>query len=540
MRVGVWAVLVSALAVCVRGRESFDERLDLQTLPGGRVHAAFAFTLTSDDASLLHFQLLPRALLQPVGSLDVDAMQLSLTAGRWHYDTWGAPASTQAVASGAEVWASFRAQSTMPLATRWRRLTSALAGLFCTSLDAVDNTTSTSIPASYVWSDAPPNATALHAYLPSEAVCTENITPILKLLPCQGGAGLASLIQPHAVLSSEFHSVSVRVLRTGHGYTTEIAIEMVARPPRISSHGTDWTFASLFARSLQRACPVATSSAVHLSLPHGTPVAPEGRVADEIDLLDAPLDPFRGMVDEHVYDTRALDAYDGALSLSFHANAQGPFLRTGPLHATRQVLGYGQERNVVRLTLRNDLPAETITLVYYEQLPWVVFPLMHTMDTSLALHPNDEPDTVHYRADYDTPFVTNATYRPSSLRHHTGSLELALRVPSKSTLTVTYTIVKRVLHYAEHVPDPHRGIDVPPALFIPTVHGRPWAYAHRGAPVHAVQAERIYSVPSLLDIAVPDFSMPYNIVLFYSTVVALFFGSLLNLMVRKYYDVVVG
>ena len=57
--------------------------------------------------------------------------------------------------------------------------------------------------------------------------------------------------------------------------------------------------------------------------------------------------------------------------------------------------------------------------------------------------------------------------------------------------------------------------------------------------LHAVQAERIYTPPSLLDIAVPDFSMPYNIILFYSTYVALFFGSMLNAMVRRFHDVVV-
>ena len=65
--------------------------------------------------------------------------------------------------------------------------------------------------------------------------------------------------------------------------------------------------------------------------------------------------------------------------------------------------------------------------------------------------------------------------------------------------------------------------------------------ALRGVPrrAHAVQPARMYAPPSLLDIAVPDFSMPYNIILFYSTFVALFFGSLLNDMVRRFYDVVV-
>ena len=52
-----------------------------------------------------------------------------------------------------------------------------------------------------------------------------------------------------------------------------------------------------------------------------------------------------------------------------------------------------------------------------------------------------------------------------------------------------------------------------------------------------MQPTRLYAPPSLLDIAVPDFSMPYHIIRFYSTFVALFFGSLLNNMMRRYSDV---
>ena len=50
---------------------------------------------------------------------------------------------------------------------------------------------------------------------------------------------------------------------------------------------------------------------------------------------------------------------------------------------------------------------------------------------------------------------------------------------------------------------------------------------------------RMYAAPTLLDMAVPDFSMPYNVILFYSTFVALFFGSMLNVMVRIFRDVYV-
>lgn len=44
--------------------------------------------------------------------------------------------------------------------------------------------------------------------LPREAVCTENLTPWLKLLPCRGAAGLASLMDRPSLYSARYHSMT--------------------------------------------------------------------------------------------------------------------------------------------------------------------------------------------------------------------------------------------------------------------------------------------------------------------------------------------
>lgn len=53
----------------------------------------------------------------------------------------------------------------------------------------------------------------LHAFLASEGVCTENLTPFLKMLPCKHAAGLASLLSPHALFGAAFHGLGVHVTR---------------------------------------------------------------------------------------------------------------------------------------------------------------------------------------------------------------------------------------------------------------------------------------------------------------------------------------
>ena len=71
----------------------------------------------------------------------------------------------------------------------WSGLTQALSGQFCASLNFIDSKTTTSPKLSFrregVASAAGTNSSLLrHAALPRELVCTENLTPWKKLLPC--------------------------------------------------------------------------------------------------------------------------------------------------------------------------------------------------------------------------------------------------------------------------------------------------------------------------------------------------------------------
>ena len=51
----------------------------------------------------------------------------------------------------------------------------------------------------------------LHGMLPHEVVCTENLTPFLKLLPCKGKAGISSLLDGHKVFDANWQTMSVDV-----------------------------------------------------------------------------------------------------------------------------------------------------------------------------------------------------------------------------------------------------------------------------------------------------------------------------------------
>ena len=56
-----------------------------------------------------------------------------------------------------------------------------------------------------------PRLHLLHGTLPREPVCTENLTPFLKLLPCKGKAGISTLLDGHKLFDASWQSMSIDV-----------------------------------------------------------------------------------------------------------------------------------------------------------------------------------------------------------------------------------------------------------------------------------------------------------------------------------------
>jgi phosphatidylinositol glycan class T len=90
---------------------------------------------------------------------------------------------------------------------------------------------------------------------------------------------------------------------------------------------------------------------------------------------------------------------------------------------------------------------------------------------------------------------------------------------------MTLDVTKAFLRYTEHPPDAQRGWDLPPAVFVPIeADGKEWSD----------RLGRIYTPILLVDLATPDFSMPYNVIIMSSTLITFIFGSVFNLLTRKF------
>jgi phosphatidylinositol glycan class T len=71
-----------------------------------------------------------------------------------------------------------------------------------------------------------PNLHLLHGTLPREVVCTENLTPFLKLLPCKGKAGISTLLDGHKLFDASWQSMSIDVRPVCPGGTEECLLEI--------------------------------------------------------------------------------------------------------------------------------------------------------------------------------------------------------------------------------------------------------------------------------------------------------------------------
>jgi GPI-anchor transamidase subunit T len=133
---------------------------------------------------------------------------------------------------------------------RWISLQNALGGLFCTSLSPRKQHTRKDV--TYPTLTFPPQGllrsssiakTYDHQHrlrlniLPSERLCTENLTPFLKLLPCNNRAGIAELLNPHALVSADWHGISIHVTQTLSGTRLEFIVRSVFDPIRIRNSG---------------------------------------------------------------------------------------------------------------------------------------------------------------------------------------------------------------------------------------------------------------------------------------------------------------
>eukprot|EP00249_Psilotum_nudum_P019528 c27298_g1_i1 orf=722-2542(+) len=480
--------------------------------------------------------------------------------------------------------------------------------------------------------------------LPREAVCTENLTPWLKLLPCRDKAGLSTLLDRPRIYGGFYHSLRLNVRSGEFGPRTEVSrngtvlhqsLTVVLQPSTtVKADGTasrgntmkmppDWSLSSLFGRDLVGSCPLAKLSTTYLEL--------ERTVVDKLKQLsyagrDHELTQCRASIEDvgrgqmhktteglstsamtcfedenkcmgsgwefdfvdnkaytlHLLPQRVFhedvpggcegvssilfefvvnkskDALPFNVGMSWKAPLKWAPLR-GPFRVSRFLVGSGNAEGTIAITFKTNqqqlqksllsvpsykLKSQTsdgsgsagqIDAVIFQIVPWYVHIYFHTLQIIVDGQPRSLWEVVKWM-----------NLSPSEDRKSPGVIEMQLELPRNSSIVaLTVDFDKGFLRIDEHPPDANRGFDLPAALIsFPHMQierqyqiGSSVSFDSKDSPLLKYILEerlvQLYTEVLLVPLATPDFSMPYNVITLTCTVLALYFGSLLNVLRRR-------
>lgn len=130
--------------------------------------------------------------------------------------------------------------------------------------------------------------------------------------------------------------------------------------------------------------------------------------------------------------------------------------------------------------------------------------------------------------------LDSISYHPSTPpKPTTTSIHLSLTLPARSEMVLTIPFTKLMLKYTEHRPDAERGREISSGvLTLLDLVGE--ADSDSSPDVLKSDRTRIYTPRLLLDVPTPDFSMPYNVIIMSSTVMAVFFGMMHGSLTRRW------
>ena len=273
--------------------------------------------------------------------------------------------------------------------------------------------------------------------------------------------------------------------------------------PLAQTEEASWSLREVFGRPIKGACSLAPEQAktglLQETVCISTPSERTVEVRSDVPTSSSSEDELR------CYELPATAEWD--VHLPAQKLETQPTLKPPRLTASRSINGYGQERGSVQATISNPSQTEDIQVVYLESLPWYMKPYLHTLRASLSPAPPHSFDAIQ-----------ETYYRPALDRHRGTHLEVRLAIPPGTTLTLTYDFDKAILRYTEYPPDANRGFDVAAAVV---------RLLGKGEDIY------VRTTTLLLPLPTPDFSMPYNVIILTSTVMALGFGSIFNLLVRR-------
>lgn len=562
----------------------YAEELTLNPLPKNHLHVGFRFQINSSrfDESpsstiISDTNIFPNSLLNLLKSTKTTALNLKFGSGYWNSESWGKLPSDGFASggNGLEIYATISSRSQSDAFQQWILLTNSLSGLFCASLNFIDESI-TSFPR-YSFHQSLDNShdnltenSSLYLFraaLPREPICTENLTPIIKMLPTKGNAGISSILDGHKLFDSKWVSTLLNIVKEYHTersetnenasmadssyrYNMQIDLNnvfdiqtsldkirnMLPKPMDGSELNCDFNkvydvyncfpklnndlnfdLSQIFGKKIKLDKKIGSSKiCVNLKSDFNLKYKVIGEFSSFDSISKNYLFANFDLDQNNCYYLPNNPAKKEELTFKFNiinsskseddheSQSENILISEGDkpdIYVSRSITGYELDKGGFRTVFKNPTDDE-LHLVYFETLPWYLRIYLSSMETN---HVN---------------VIKNVSYAPAIDRQRPAKLELLMTLPKNTTVTMHYKFDKSLLLYAEYPPDANHGFELEPAVI--TLIDK-----ETKSPYYMLRTATL-----LVLLPTPDFSMPYNVIILTSTIMALIFGSVFNLLVK--------
>lgn len=542
------------------------EHLEIKPLQGGNILMSFNFEanrtteLYPSSKEITYYDVFPKALGSILKSTNTRELHLRFGHGWYDSDLNGKLVANGNLSggTGVEIWAFIEANSEDEAFEYWVQLANSLSGLFCASFNSIDSAVTTKPEQLFQKeSNIDTNSNLLgqlyhfRSALPREPICTENLTPFLKLLPTKGKQGISSLLSGNKMFNAEWTSMSIDILTNcedgGVDNCTQSlkqAINLILNVPKVKdknkypipkptpgaelkcdpsrihdlyncfplveSPDLDFTFLDLFGKVIRGGSLVASKPST---------------VCFDIDLNNweighlslQPPDQFY-MDEKLCFSLLTSDEYN--VSFKTHDSSKVNNIEQPPFQASRSLSGYSQESGGFRLDFFNPTEGDQV-IVIFQALPWFVKLYTHSLVLTVT-NKSGESVLLNVQNEELSEYIKEIVYHPAVDRVTPTHLELRILAPAKTKLKFTFSFDKSMLLYSEYPPDANHGFELEPVVF---------ALIDKDHPDNVKYIMR--TTTGLLTLPTPDFSMPYNVIILTLTIMSLTFGSIFNLLVKK-------
>ncbi|CAH2355242.1 GPI transamidase component Gpi16p [[Candida] railenensis] len=582
---------VPVLLSVVHVMASYNETLYLKPLPRNKLMASWDFDIESNPKKIEfhnesisavkssqsedHFADFPRALGPIIQSTNTRELHIRFTQGWWDSESWGKlpKDGLRSGGTGVELWAIIEAGDIQAARKSWNKLTNSLSGFFCASLNFIDDSITTfpqhQSQQQQQHAHVQPLLSTnrlylLRASLPSEPICTENLTPYLKLLPSRGKAGISSLLEGHKVFDSLWHGMSIDIeskcvdgnfcsfsMHQSVNSIVDVIKSMnkkenggIPRPtpgeelrcdpkkinniwqcfPLNDPTELTWELGDLLGRKIKGPALTGTNYPISNVIIDVDKEFWKVRVSK---FKNSPENEGEVIITRHEItpqeEGRIHFTIDEACEYDFmfetSDSEKTSSIEQPPLKVSRSLSGYSQGQGGFRISFKNPSD-EKIKFVYFEVLPWYMRLYFNTMSMEITSESSSSSSSNSGKIS-ESDFIKSRYYKPAIDRKRPSHLELTIELPPHTTMTLNYQFDKSLLLYAEYPPDANHGFAIEPAVI--TV-----LDLNTGESAYQLRTTSL-----LVTLPTPDFSMPYNVIILTSTVMALVFGSVFNLLIRR-------